>query len=402
MTKKLIGLGLVALAVALSGCAQAPEEVATPEFDTDYVPVVSVTGEVVPSVWAVLSAQTGGIATEVLVKSGDELSAGDVLVRLDPTDAQLAVKEAETAVNAAQAQLALVKVDPLREDIAVAEAQITAAEAVIAQAIAARDEFKAGVTTAEIAAARAQLAAAEAEQRAAWEQHDETMKCFQVTQPDGTKRKVCPALGTLEELARLSLHAADEAVAASQAQINALTASADDRLNTLETGIQLAEAQLGVAQAQLDLAKAATPAEEITVAQATIDQAQAALDAALVLLQRYELRAPISGTVGAVDVRVGEMISPGEPLITVGDLSTLRVETTDLDEIDVARVTVGQEAGVTFDALPDQLFTGQVTHISPMAESGTGGVNYTVVVELEGFDPLLRWGMTAFVDIQVE
>jgi RND family efflux transporter MFP subunit len=228
------------------------------------------------------------------------------------------------------------------------------------------------------------------------------MKCFQVTQPDGTKRKVCPALGTFEELARFSLHAADEAVAASQAQINALTAGAGDRLKTLETGIQLAEAQLGVAQARLDLAKAATPVEQIAAAQATIDQAQAALDAASVLMERYELRAPISGTAGAVDVRVGEMISPDEPLITVGDLSTLRVETTDLDEVDVARVVVGQNATVTFDALQDQLFTGRVTRISPMAEPGTGGVNYTVVVELEELDPLIRWGMTAFVDIEVE
>jgi HlyD family secretion protein len=89
-------------------------------------------------------------------------------------------------------------------------------------------------------------------------------------------------------------------------------------------------------------------------------------------------------------------------LITLGDLSTLRVETTDLDEIDVARVAVGQQADVTFDALPERVFIGRIVRISPMAEPGTGGVNYTVILELDELDPVIRWGMTAFVDIEVE
>jgi multidrug resistance efflux pump len=110
--------------------------------------------------------------------------------------------------------------------------------------------------------------------------------------------------------------------------------------------------------------------------------------------------APFGGTVGAVNVRVGEMVSPGQPLVTLGDLDTLRVETTDLDEIDVVRVSVDQEVAVTFDAFPDRVFKGRVTRISPMAESGSGGVHYTVVVELDEMDPALRWGMTAFVDIE--
>jgi multidrug resistance efflux pump len=106
--------------------------------------------------------------------------------------------------------------------------------------------------------------------------------------------------------------------------------------------------------------------------------------------------------VGLVNTRVGEFVAPGQALIALGDLTTLRVETTDLDEIDVARVMDGQSVGVTFDSLPERVFAGTVTRISPMATSGSGGVNYTVVVELDDVDPALRWGMTAFVDIEVE
>ncbi len=85
----------------------------------------------------------------------------------------------------------------------------------------------------------------------------------------------------------------------------------------------------------------------------------------------------------------------------MGDLGALRVETTDLNEIDVARVEVGDEATVTFDALPDLTLNGTVVAIAPRAEAGTG-VNYTVTVELEEIPAALRWGMTAFVDIAVE
>jgi multidrug resistance efflux pump len=101
-------------------------------------------------------------------------------------------------------------------------------------------------------------------------------------------------------------------------------------------------------------------------------------------------------------VREGGLVVAGQPLITLGDLDTLRVETTDLDEIDVAKVYVGQQVDVSFDALPEQVFVGTVTRISPMAAPGSGGVNYTVVITLDEVDPAVRWGMTAFVDVVVE
>ncbi|MBC7224575.1 MAG: efflux RND transporter periplasmic adaptor subunit, partial [Anaerolineae bacterium] len=132
------------------------------------------------------------------------------------------------------------------------------------------------------------------------------------------------------------------------------------------------------------------------------DQAKAALEAAKAALAQADLRSPIRGTVTAVTVRRGEFVLAGTPVITVGDLSHLRVETTDLNEVDVARVRVGQEVTLTFDALPGQAFRGRVTRIAPMASGQGGGTNYTVTIELDEQHPELRWGMTAFVDILVE
>jgi len=399
---KIVVIGLVILTVVLSGCSGSAEETPTPEPDSYYVPMVSVTGEVVPEVRAVVSAQVGGTVVEVLVEPGDSIAAGDPLVRLDSTDAQLAVRRAEAALESVRAQLALLRAGPREELVVIAEAQVEAAQAALSQAVAQRDQLAAGVVAAEIAAARAQVTAAQAKELAARETHDLTMKCYTFTLPDGTEETVCPLLGPAEEQARYGLQVASAELDAAQAQLDALVAGADDRVLAVDAVVLTAETQRDIAQAQLDLLRAGATAEEIAALEATVTQAQAALDAAQVALERTEVRAPVAGIVGMVQVRTGELVAPGQPLVTVGDLNTLRVETTDLDEIDVGRVVVGQEVAVTFDALPERPFTGRVARISPMAEPGSGGVNYTVIVELGETDPVIRWGMTAFIDIEAE
>jgi len=386
--KKVAVVGLALLLLLLSGCDGSAAPTEAPDL-ADYVPMVSVTGEAVPAAWATISTQSGGTVMEVLVEPGDEVAEGDTLVLLDPTDAELTVSQAQAALQAAQAQLALLEAGARAEDVATAEAQLEAAQAALAQS--------SGTTEAEIAAARAQLAAAEAEQQAAREAHDQTIKCY--TMPDGSES--CPGLGTPEEQARYALHAADEAVAAAQAQLDALLTE-DGRIGAADATVWAAAAQRDIAQAQLDLLQAGATEEEIAVAEAAVAQAESALEAAQVALDRTKVLAPFDGTVGLVSVRMGELVAPGQPLVTLGDLTTLRVETTDLDEIDVARVTVGQRATVTFDALPEQVFGGRVTRISPMADPGSGGVHYDAVVELDEIAPSVRWGMTAFVDIEVE
>jgi HlyD family secretion protein len=154
------------------------------------------------------------------------------------------------------------------------------------------------------------------------------------------------------------------------------------------------------AQAQLDLLRAGARTEDVAVAEAAVAQAQAAVDATLAALAKSELVAPFDGTVSAVESHPGEVVQPGQEVIVLGDLGQMRVETTDLRETDVAKVQVGQEVDVTFDALPDQVFQGTVTRIAPMSTAEQGSVNYTAIVELDQLNPALRWGMTAFINIE--
>jgi multidrug resistance efflux pump len=397
MMKKAIFAGLLTLAVLLAGCGPGAEVTPTVDWSADYVPVVSVTGEVLPAVWADVSAQAGGTVVEVLVEPGDEVVAGDLLVCLDPADAELAVQQAEATLEVAQAELALLEAEPRAEEIAATGAKVDAAEAALAQAIAQRDQLDAGQVSVEVAEAEAAVTTATADELVARETHDKTMECIK-----WRGRTICPGLGPYEESARYSLQAATGALEAAQAQLAALQAGAAERIAAANAAVEAATAQRDAAQAQLDLLRAGATDEEIAAQQAVVDQAQVALDEAQVALERTEVHAPFAGTVGMVDTRVGELVVPGQPLVTLGDLATLRVETTDLDEIDVARVAVGQQVDLSFDALPEEVFVGYVTRISPMAASESGGVNYTVVIVLEGdIDPAIRWGMTAFVDIEV-
>lgn len=396
--KHTLALCVLILAALLSACETTTVTETPAPIVENFTPIVSVTGKVVPATWATIGTQTGGMVVEVLVEEGDPITAGDVLVRLDDTDAQLAVKQAQAALAAAEVQVARVQVGARPQEIAVVEAQIAAAQAVVSQTVAQRDQLWSGAGDAEIAAAEAAVAAAQAEQLVARQHHDDTMKCYDVP---NSSDKSCPLLGTMEEQARAALHAADEALAAAEAQVKALKANLWAQRHIADASVDTATAQVEVARAQLEAMKVGPLTEDIAVAQVAVEQAKIALEAAKIALSRTEIDAPFAGTITAVDVRPGEFTAPGQPLITLGDLTTLRVETTDLDEIDVAQVAVGQTAVLTFDALPDHTFAARVTRIAPMAEPGAGGVHYTVVLEPDELDPQVRWGMTVFIDIDV-
>jgi len=87
--------------------------------------------------------------------------------------------------------------------------------------------------------------------------------------------------------------------------------------------------------------------------------------------------------------------------LTLADLRDLQVETTDLSEQDVDRVSVGQKATVYVEPLGMEI-EGKVTRIASQASTLGGDVVYTVVVELDEQPPGLRWGMSVEVDVVTE
>ena len=115
-------------------------------------------------------------------------------------------------------------------------------------------------------------------------------------------------------------------------------------------------------------------------------------------LEDTALKAPVAGTVTALYVQVGEMAGAGRAAIVLSDVAALEVSV-NLDETDVARVAVGQEARVSLDAFPGVEMAGEVTYIAPTADVSSGVVLYPVTIRLTPPGLPVRAGMTADVDI---
>ncbi len=418
------------------------------------VGVVSAEGQVVPLRAANLSFSLGGTVAEILVEAGQDVAAGDALVTLEANtlvnavaqaeaglkaaeankaaaEANLAVAEsgimrAQAGVTAAEAQLALVKAGARDEEIAAAQNNLAAAEGGVTQAAGNRDAAV-NVSSAAISAAEARVAAAMAEAQALEEGYQDILDaCFET--PDGGE--FCPLYGPVEENTRFQLEAARANVAAAQAGLDEARAGATPAEQYLaNSGVSLAIAQRDQAQAQLDLIMAGARDEQIrqaevgvaqaelgveqaqvqvtqaqsavTQANAGVVKAQADLEAAQKALERMTLTAPFDGRVGDINLEVGELVAPGVPVMQFGDFSSWLVKTTDLTELDVVAVKNGLPAEIRIDAIPGEVIEGVVTDIASVSQETRGDVTYEVSIELSDIASLpLRWGMTAFADIE--
>jgi len=165
----------------------------------------------------------------------------------------------------------------------------------------------------------------------------------------------------------------------------------------------LANARSAVTSALANLAKLEdieADDRDIDVAEKAVAAAQANLALAQENLQSTELRAPFSGVIVDIFLQEYEAAAPNQLVILLADLATLLVHTTDMSEVDVARLQIGDPVKVVFDALPDVSVKGSVARIALRPEAGAG-VYYTVTIRLDEIPASLRWGMSAFVEIEV-
>jgi len=377
---------VIGIVLSVVGCTGSPQVPPPLPGRTPAVPLVVVTGDIVPAVWTTLGALTSGTVEAVLVQPGDLVSAGDLLLRFDPTDANLAVQRAQVGLETAQAQLALLQAGARPEDIAAARSTVSA-------------------TLVSIADLRVSLPAATEQARLAWVQAANALRDAQASYENiyWENRALEENLGgTPLPDANVDAEArAQRAVENAQAAMDQARLDYEQAQQHEKTALNTAWYELQAARDNVAVVSATVRPEEARLAQAAIAQADVALQSAQVALERCQVRATFGGPVGAVLVRAGENVSPGQALVTLGDLTTLRVETTDLTEIDVVRVAVGQKATITLDALPEQVLTGHVTRVLPMPTTSAGGVHYTAIIALDQLDPAIRWGMTAFVSIEV-
>lgn len=157
-----------------------------------------------------------------------------------------------------------------------------------------------------------------------------------------------------------------------RARVTAASArSATVRAQRAELEVELAREQRlvdvgAVPRAPLEnlTAKAATLDAQIKAADAEVKAAAADADAAEVQLKHLKLEAPIAGTVMTKPAVVGDVASPGVPLLELADFSTLLVEA-DVTEARLALVKAGGPCEIALDAVPGKTFEGIVADVGP-------------------------------------
>jgi HlyD family secretion protein len=351
--KRLLSLVVVAgvLGVGIWGYFYTQAGGSAPKFRTAPVergPItaaISATGNLNAVKTVQVGSQVSGQIKELFVDFNSIVKQGQVIARIDPQ------------IFEAQVSQARAEVEPARAAVMNQTATVEKARADVENARAALAQAKAQTAKADVARADA---------RRIYERSAELFRRDLIAQAD-------------RDTAQANY---DSAVAQSE--------SARASEQALLAGIKSAEAQLRVTEAALQSSRA------------QVEQKQAALTQAQTNLNYTTIRAPVNGVVVSRAVDVGQTVAASlqaPTLFTIAqDLTKMQVETS-VDEADIGRVAVEDQATFTVDAFPGQMFKGIVTQIRKAPLVVQNVVTYTVVISVDNPGERLLPGMTANVKL---
>ncbi len=306
---------------------------------------ITATGTLNPVVDVLVGSQVSGNIKALYADFNTKVTQGQLVAEIDPQIFQAQVDQAQAAVNAAHSA------------VLNAEAQVQKAHSDLAGTMA-------NEKSSEAVKAKDEANALDADHQ--FQRQDSLFRAGIISQQD-------------EETAKAARDAADAQVAADQAQIDA----AKQNIVSAQAEVRVAEAQLGSAQAQRI-------------------QAQGSLDQAKVNLAHTRITAPVNGTVIARNMSVGQTVAASFQSPTIfeiaQDLTKMQVDT-NVDESDVANISVGQTATFTVDAYPGATFRGRVAAVRKAPISVQNVVTYDAVIAVANPDLKLFPGMTANVRI---
>ena len=386
MKKKLYNLMMlvVVFALALTACG-SNQPAATPQ-SAEPVSVSSdgivAEGKLKPAQAVNLSFQVRGMVEEVNVKIGDKVSKGDVLARLANSDqamAQLTGANLEL-IQAQQAYDQLLRTEGLgRADTwdAYMNAQVVRAEAERVWEALNVD----GIDD-RIEDAKADLEDLKTDVEDAQDEFDK----YKDLDKDNAKRK------TAED----DLETAQEKYNEAIRNLDAISRERDTVRVTLDSALAI-EAE---AKYQFEQTVDGPNKEQLVFLSSRLENAKAQVAAAEDALSNYVLTAPFDGVVAEVAVEVGEQVGSESRAVSVVNTSSWIIETTDITELEVVSVAVGQKVTFTADALNDVTMEGVVTEVSQSAFVQGGDVIYTVRIAANDVDPRVKWGMTVEVTFE--
>ena len=365
----------LSLVLLLTACGTNPTATAT-TTPTPAANTVIAAGRLVPNQSVYLAFLASGRVDQVLVKKGDTVTQGQVLARLgDREQATAALAGAQAQVIAAQQAFDLLTRTASLQNSQAWQAYMNAQKARAAAQLA-WDHLNLNTIQTDIDTAQADVTSRQTDLENAQKDLD---KYSHLPTNNATRKSYEDKLNT--------------------AQINYDTAV--QKLETLTNQRDSVNAALNAALAAEAESKRTygntrngPNTDQLALAQAQLDTAQAQAAAAQSALDNYDLKAPFAGTVANVNISSSQMVNPQTWAVALIDTSQWYVDTSDLTEMDVLKVSLGQSVIVTADALPGFTMDGVVDSISTAPLFQSGDVLYTVHILLKDPAPGLLWGMT--------
>jgi len=374
-----------------------------------------------------LSPPSAGRIVYLQAREGDRVKAGEVLVRIDPSQLQGQILQYRSAVAEAQSRLAQAQATLGSSDVGIAsairsqraavtsaqaslnqarktqKAQIAAAQAVVTQqaASARASEASYGSAVAQEEAARGTLAANQVKLKRLTELFQGGYIAAQDV--DDAKALVATSLGQVrvaqqaEAQAKAQVAQANAQKAAAQAQVVVAQRETQGAILTAEAQVRTAQAALATANA--NVAQGPANRRNIEALQAAVSAAQGQLDASQAQFANLDLRSPVDGTVTERAADPGSLAQPGTPVMTVQVLKRIFVESSFPVEL-ASQIKPGAEADVTFDALPNRQFVGRISDLNRAADPTSR--QFTVRILLDNEDIAIRPGMFGHVGIITE
>jgi multidrug efflux pump subunit AcrA (membrane-fusion protein) len=378
MKKTILLLCAIFFGSMLAACSlinPAPAPTATPPLSAAENRVIA-EGSLVPAEFRYLAFSRGGTVQEILVHSGDEVQAGQVLARLGDRE--------QFEASLAGAQLERLNTQQTLDSL------VRTADLAAAQDRAALLSTQTGL----IAAQRA------------WNQIDNEAFTKRL---DDAEIKVGDARQDLEDaLVEFEKYkdldadnptrqrAEDDRDRFQAAYDEAVRVRDELRLQSAQAAATLQQAELALAEAQhqVSLTAEGPNTEQLALLEGRLRTAEAQEAAAQAGLDSLELKAPFAGQIVDINVVVNEQIGATTWAFLLADFSEWYIDTTDLTELDVIRISDGQAASVSPDAIEELSLAAEVVEIAGSARFQGGDVLYTVRLRLLEAEPRLRWGMT--------
>jgi HlyD family secretion protein len=340
---------------------------------------VGATGTVRAKQTALLNWQTSATVGTVLKKVGDVVAKGDRLAELSQTSLSQQIILAQADLVTAKRNL-----DNL-EKSNLANSQ---AEQTLAQAQKALDDAKDKTESKKFTKADQSTI------DTAYANYILTRQAVDDAEPDYLGTRYLAEDNPIRASAISKYSAAKQKMDTALANYN-YAKSYPDVLDQAEVDANyaLAEAKVKDAQREYDRLKNGPDPEDLDAARARV----AAIEATLKMAY---LEAPFGGTVTTANSKVGDQVTPTILGFRVDDLSHMYADI-QVTEVDINRVVIGQDAILTFDAIPGKEYKAKVTDVGKVGATVTGVVNFNVTVEILDPDEAVKPGMTAAVNIVV-